>query len=495
MSAKKALANGKKLKISFDEIKEFTLSKMAEIRASDAPNGVKAQQERRLGNSVKTKITGRASRSEENRPALSYMSRIVTRIRSEVRFAGFIRHDFNDKISEIAKAYPLSEKEIDSLVDIEHKKARESIKRAVSNLKSRADRTKNSENKRQLKEAAEKLSKVKFEPVLFETLVKTSDQKEELEEMSSKRVQNYHQNQRTFDFEKMYSLMATSLNSTYDWEALGFGLALASGRRSAELACSVDGVFEPTNKPFEALFTSSVKAREEKSFKIPLLVDFDTFQDALSRFRNHHRIARLNEEFGGIENYDERHEKFNASISQQLNEYVKGVFEGPEWLAKSRAARPASPWKFKDARAIYARMAYAEYCSVSKKAGRTPIAEELFFKNKLGHEDAATQMVYKQFVIKKAEEINNRKVKQIKESVSEIQPRNRTEELATLFQTKEIQDSRAFSKYAAWVLDQVKADPSIKISSSWIKDELGGNKGIIAKFVKIVREAGLQNAF
>jgi hypothetical protein len=50
-------------------------------------------------------------------------------------------------------------------------------------------------------------------------------------------------------------------------------------------------------------------------------------------------------------------------------------------------------------------------------------------------------------------------------------------------------------KYAAWVLEQVKADSSIKITSSWLKSELGGNKGIIAEFIRLVKEAGLQKAF
>ncbi|WP_299011978.1 hypothetical protein, partial [uncultured Shewanella sp.] len=83
-------------------------------------------------------------------------------------------------------------------------------------------------------------------------------------------------------------------------------------------------------------------------------------------------------------NYDKRHKGINSSIQQQLNEFVKNRMDGKEWVLK-------------DGRAIYARITYAEYSASEKKAGRLPMADDLFFKQKLGHTDSATQQNYKQF--------------------------------------------------------------------------------------------------
>ena len=154
-------------------------------------------------------------------------------------------------------------------------------------------------------------------------------------------------------------------------------------------------------------------------------------------------------------------------------------------------------WVLKDGRAIYARITYAEYSASEKKAGRLPMADDLFFKQKLGHTDSATQQNYKQFQMVNIEKLNHREVKKTKAEAKEQsqETRDRLSELAGFFETETIQERRAFTKYAVWVLEQVKAEPATKITSSWIKASLGGNKGIIAEFVRLIKDAGLQQAF
>ena len=187
---------------------------------------------------------------------------------------------------------------------------------------------------------------------------------------------------------------------------------------------------------------------------------------------------------GEMENYDNRHRAINNSVQYQLNQFVKSEMSGNEWMLK-------------DGRAMFARIAYAEYCAIEKKAGRLPITDDLFFKRKLGHTDAETQQNYKRFVLVGNEVVSDREVKQTKASTKEAatSERDRLAELKVLFTSSEIQESRAFLKYSEFVVCQLEQDPSMNISSTWIKKELGGNKGIISKFIKIVKEAGLQKAF
>lgn len=484
MSAANRKGKETKQKVNFKEAEIFAISKMKEIRDVEAPNSVKAQKERRLGKSCLVKLAGRSSRSDENKPSLSYLNREVTKLRTAIRLHGFIRHDFNDKISELSKNYPIAEKELLSLVDIEHKEAKKAIADTVAKLTNRYNRTKDGAKKSELKQAVAKLKKVSFEPVIFETLVRTATQKEDLATAAEERIERYHSTQRPVDYHKTYELMARLLASEHNWMALAFGLVLASGRRSTEIACYIDGKFKPTRNNREAEFTSIVKTKEAKTYRIPLLVDFKTFSEALDRLRTNPRIAELMSRIEGEDNYDKRHKEINSSIQQQLNEFVKKTMNSDEWV-------------FKDGRAMYARITYAEYCATEKKAGRLPMTDDLFFKKKLGHTDPATQQNYKQFTLINAESLHHREVKRTKADAETAakESRDRLAELSALFESDAVQNRRAFAKYAGWVVEQIKADPTIKISSSWIKAELGGNKGIIAEFVRLVKDAGLQTAF
>ncbi len=107
----------------------------------------------------------------------------------------------------------------------------------------------------------------------------------------------------------------------------------------------------------------------------------------------------------------------------------------------------------------------------------------------------ATQQNYKQFTLQNADQLEDSDVKQIKKDAAKQESADRLNDLKKLFDSEEIRGSRAFSRYADGVLQHVSEDPSLKITSTWIKSTLEGNKGIINKFVKIVREAGLQDAF
>ena len=484
MNAKNNAVKDKKTKIDYEGAEQLAFCTMVEIRLSSVANSVKAQKERRLGKSLIIKLAGRSSRSEEHKASLSYFNREVTKLRTAIRHEGFIRHDFNDNIIELVKLYSIAKSELLSLVDIKHNNAKEVMSDVISKLSNRLSRTQDSKKVVQLKDVIKKLKKISYEPVVFETLVRTATQKEDLNKSADIRIEKYHTTQRPVDYHKTYELMAGLLTAEHNWMALTFGLVLASGRRSAEIVCYLDGEFKKTRNSHEALFTSRVKTKEDKTFKIPLLVDFTTFSNALATLRQHPRIAELIEKNKDETNGDKLHKRINSSIQQQLNEFVKSRMDGKEWVLK-------------DGRAIYARITYAEYSASEKKAGRLPMADDLFFKQKLGHTDSATQQNYKQFQMVNIEKLNHREVKKTKAEAKEQsqETRDRLSELAGFFETETIQERRAFTKYAVWVLEQVKAEPATKITSSWIKASLGGNKGIIAEFVRLIKDAGLQQAF
>lgn len=484
MNAKEKVLKDKKTKIDYEGAEKLAFRTMVEIRLSSAANSVKAQKERRLGKSLIVKLAGRSSRKEENQASLSYFNREVTKLRTAIRHEGFLRHDFNDKVLSLSKEYPIAKNELLLLVDIKHNDAKKLKSNAIDKLSNRLSRTQDDKKVTQLKDVIKKLKKISYEPVVFETLVRTATQKEDLNKNAEVRIEKYHTTQRPVDYHKTYKLMAELLTAEHNWMALTFGLVLASGRRSAEIVCYLDGEFKKTRNSHEALFTSRVKTKEDKTFKIPLLVDYATFSKVLATLRQHPRIAKLIGKYKDEINYDKRHKGINSSIQQQLNEFVKNRMDGKEWVLK-------------DGRAIYARITYAEYSASEKKAGRLPMADDLFFKQKLGHTDSATQQNYKQFQMVNIEKLNHREVKKTKAEAKEQsqETRDRLSELAGLFETETIQERRAFVKYSEWVLEQVKAEPATKITSSWIKASLGGNKGIIAEFVRLIKDAGLQQAF
>ena len=258
------------------------------------------------------------------------------------------------------------------------------------------------------------------------------------------------------------------------------GLVMASGRRSIEVVSYLTANFKPTKNKLEAEFTTNAKTKEEKTYRIPLLVDYETFESALTRLRKTPRISKLLDRVKDENSSDVRNRLISNSIQHQLSQFIKG-FTGND-LAE-----------LKDGRAMYARIAYVEYCSIERKAGREPNADDLFFQERLGHTEPSTQQSYKKFVV--TNEVNNRTVKQTKnEAIEQAQDSiDRLAKLKELFKSEVITDSKAFSKYAEFIIEQVSSNPLTKVASTFIKSNLGGNKGIILQFVKIVKEAGLQN--
>jgi len=491
-----------KKKIDFESALEFIKLGMTDIRELNANNEIKAQKEKRLGTSALIKLAGRSSRTEAHTASLSYYNREVTRLRTAVKRLGFLRHDFNEKVELLKSSYPLINKELSNLSNIKLNDAKELIEKSISSIKSRESRTKDSDKKSELKKSIVALQKLKYEPVILSTLVRTSEQKKSLDKTKEDRVNKYHTQQRPINYKKTYEKLAEHIASQHNWESLAFALCLASGRRCTEVLCSIDGKFEKTKNKLEAKFTTIVKTKEAKTFNIPLLVEFDIFINALERLRNHPRVKGIMDKVIDMTNYDERHRLINSSVTEQLNIFVKQTMNSKkvtrEAIKVARKKDPnLHPEMLKDTRAMYARITYAEYSANAKKAGRLPNAEDEFFTNKLGHDDKSSQAVYKQFQIINADILNQREVKKTKAdaATASLEVKNRLSELEELFKEEKFTERAAFIKYSEFVIKGVKTNPAQKITSTWIKSELGGNKGIIGEFAKLIKEAGLQKPF
>ena len=126
-----------KKKLNYEEGEKLAFEKMLSIRESDLPNGTKALQERRLGRSCIVVMCGRASRLEDNAPSLSYRNRSVTRLRTAIKNKGFIRHDFNEKITALSGQYPIAEKEVLSLCGLTYLEVQKCIDDVVTKLANR----------------------------------------------------------------------------------------------------------------------------------------------------------------------------------------------------------------------------------------------------------------------------------------------------------------------------------------------------------------------
>lgn len=467
-----------KYKVDYNGAEKLALEGLAYVRNMDSIPSVKAQKERRLGSSCIIKLKGRKSRKEGNTASVSYFNREVTKLRTAIKQHGFIRHDFNDKIKALANEYPLVSDDLLKLVDVHYKEAKDLKTTILNKIHGRILKSKKGSKKEDLKKSHSKLKKISFEPVFFETLIRSTEQKDELKENAEDRMELYHTMQRSVDYGESYKRMAKFLSADIDWRALTLGLAFACGRRFSEIISYQDGEFSKTKNNNEAAFLSNVKTKESKKYTIPLLVDFEAFIVKLERLRSMKEIKAIIEKYKHEENYDIRHRAMNHEFSYHLNKFVRDNI-GEEWC-------------FKDSRAVYARIAYTEYSIKEKAKGKLPITDDLFFKQKLGHTDSDTQQNYKRFQVVDApapkETIALKK--EAKEQSKVI--RNRLTELTELLEQDSIQERRAFVKYSAFVIEQVKADPKVKLTSTLIKNELGGNKGIISEFARIIKEAGLQ---
>lgn len=489
-------------KIDFEQSLEFIKDGMMDIRKSSGTNEVKAQKEKRLGSSALIKLSGRASRLDEHKASLSYYNREVTRLRTAVKRLGFLRHDYQEKLEALISSHPLVKAELSNLSGITLNDAKNAMLEAMSSIKNRESRTKNKQNKAALKKGREALIKLKYEPVIFKTLIRTPEEKSKLDKAKSDRVDTYHTQQRPIDYQKTYELLAHHIASQHNWESLTFALCLASGRRCAEVLCSEDGKFKPTRNKLEAEFTTTVKTKEAKTYKIPLLVEFSVFIKALERLRNHPRITGIMEKAIDSSNYDERHKLINSSVTEQLNIFVKQIMHSKKVTREAiKAARKldpsAHPEMLKDTRAMYARITYAEYSANAKKAGRIPSVDDIFFTKHLGHDSKESQANYKQFQIVNYDALHQRQVKKVKADAKKVsmEVKDRHSDLQELFKGEVFQEREAFKKYSQFVLDGVKAEPAQKITSTWVKEKLGGNKGIISEFARLVKEAGLQKPY
>ena len=516
MESKKELSNAsslsKKKKLEVEATKTFILNGMREIRGLNCTDGVKNQKEKRLGKSAIVKLSGRSSRSDKNKAKLTYFNREVTAIRKVILLEGFVHHAFYSTIEKAIKKYPIAKKELNSLLGKSHIELKNGLYiEVIKKLSNRLSRTKNKENKTSLRLVISLLKNTSFRPVFFETFVRTSDQLEEMTNKRNERIERYHTKQRVLEYKKVYKIMNECLSSEGEWESLAFGLALACGRRSIEILSDSVGTFKSTSKKKEALFTTTAKTKEAKEFLVPLLIDYDVFNSALNRLRSAPRIANLMEKVKDIDNTDIKYREINRSVQEQLGWAAKEIMEGRK--LKKYPRKEKSPWTFKDARAIYAKTAYVEYVAECGKK-KTPIVDDNFYKKHLGHSDLASQQSYKQFTITGIEGFSKSDVKEVKREAvkAALQVRDRYKELSELFSSKEVAERKAFVKYAEWVLEQVKLNPSFKITGSAIKGKpkkdskgniiklngksvmehgVGGNKGVILEFVSIIKAVGL----
>lgn len=159
------------------------------------------------------------------------------------------------------------------------------------------------------------------------------------------------------------------------------GLCALTGRRPAEIGCTA--VFKPKEGQNIALFAGQLKVKYRDSIKpyvIPLLSDYKTINSVLLSIRERKP------------QFVDKPLLFNGTASKELGmrvkRHFKGIIEGDI--------------KVKNLRAIYATIAYDNYCK-SSSDGYITVSMNSYFSKILGHEenDVVTYGSYIDFCLPK----------------------------------------------------------------------------------------------
>lgn len=360
-------------KIDISKLKEDVSHWIEKVSNGKSPSTYKTKSAKALVSKIKKQLN-------DADLSLNYYRTCLTDLRNVVRDSNQKHHTTRQKrgnpntIPSLKMHHKRYADDLSKLVNIDNDK----VEAAINDLKNKIknDDTYNVEKANQLFGL---LGELRIFPEIFYLLKPNAIERDLIAENRIKQLEKKKTNTIKLSKDFIDSTIKDLLNEGRDNEytALAFGLALASGRRATEILFTAE--FKYINNS-EVEFTGQLKRRAgitAPAYKIPLLIDSETFLKAFFRLRQLDNIKELNE----LENTRDNREEVNATTVTALNDRAKFTLSDRDRT-------------FKDSRAIYTR-----YCLEYIRDKNSRNDEDHYVKNLLGHTSYAEQAHYKQFII------------------------------------------------------------------------------------------------
>lgn len=475
----------------FEAVKSWILFNYERVISSDLTIKRKENLIKKIGDSaldvlwIKTaerrpvELDDKYSEANEEFITAATHNRYVTRMRRDLLEMGFVSITLESDIEALKNEYPKQSKFFDGFSTISQKAADDSKMIVIDKINKSIKRTKNKDTIKLLNSLSKKVSSLKTVNSLFVSIIRKGNEKLNMIKRAQDRKVKYQKKARTFQGLSMIETCYKLLKSK-KWEELSIGIAMASGRRCAEVVHF--GHFESAEK-YTLKFSGQrkTKAHKDKVFKIPCLVESDLIIQAIERFRKEARLTSLIKRLDSMNLHEgEYSRRINGSLASGLNSKIREVLN-PENLKSEW-------WVFKDTRAIYARLSYAIYCANCKKANRVPVQEDKFFSDSLLHTDPNEQQAYKQFLISDMSAFSAYAIAKAKDSGGKI---TFAERRPLLIDWLEVEERKPFKKYLTYCIAKLKEDDSIKFTVSLIRKEVKGDNKIISEFVSLLKDKKL----
>ena len=469
-------------KVKLNDIISEAVEKMVEAREGEGEQRRKTQKEKRLAEGVKKALLEGDKRSHPTPVSLLTANKYLTKVRDAISELGYKHHGFPAAVTRLGKQFPEYQESLLMLVDLPLKTAAQALRKWQAELMEQMETLGKSAEGKKVRDFFNKLSAIDVVPVAISAMAFDAAErqfiKDHREEMIVKKQSKLITLQMSEVIELIGNLLTTSVSDPKRTEKMALGISLATGRRQIETC--IQGRFEKAGD-YEMTFTGQAKARGDmREVTIPTLAPVDSILDALETIRNSRRMEEIREYMVEKSFYTEN-EMFNNK-SRSFTATAEKV------LGEAFGAKPdQQTWMFKDSRAIYAKTAYEMYKAETLAKGEQISSEDIFFTNRLGHNDAKAKENYKVFEVI-PDEVTRVETSQLVERT----PEQRLEGLRGLLNSESIQQNRLEPNLAR-VIEFVEREPNQHITKIWLRKEVKGGKTIRLNLLhEIIEKAGLE---
>ncbi|HEQ3599481.1 TPA: hypothetical protein VGT19_005443 [Vibrio harveyi] len=405
--------------------------------------------------------------------------RYVTRLRRDIEESNLVNVECKQKLGDLVDSNGLNKKLEHLAVALTetgtHRDCKKLVEEAKKALQAKLKRSKKESTIKAVKQAIKDFSKIKIGSSILKGLSGGGEVLAQRDAREKDLKDKYQSRPRNFAGLEVMGVIHKLLNEDNDWSSLTLGVALATGRRCVEVFHY--GEFEEDARysiKFKGVRKSEAKANEEYTF--PSLVESSLVIKAVEKLRASSKYKDvINKLSRGGYHEAEFARRINQAIANKVNLHINVKLN--EVLPK-----PVK-WVFKDSRAIYARLSYAIYCANCKKAGREPMQELGYFKSVLLHTDYNETLSYLQFRLTDSELVNAYQIGKARESGKAVGFKSRLPLLVELTSHEGIQ-RRALQGCHHWVIEQIKANEDLEITTSLIRNEKGGSPHPIGDYVR-----------
>ncbi|KFA99605.1 protelomerase family protein [Vibrio sp. ER1A] len=420
---------------------------------------------------------------EEHVTATTY-NRYLTRFRRDLEEAGVMAFDIDEQIESVASGAGRYKKSVLELKGSTYKETLDNIQALIKKSQNILARSKADSTKKTLESLIKKLedlknpSLIKLQNAILFKIVRTKTEKGNMGKRESARKDKYQERPRPFSGLDMITIIYR-LIATKNPKCQTIALALASGRRCSEILHF--GKFDKANNS-RLLFSGMRKAKKKatKEFKIPVLIEPELFLETLKNVRESDFIStpieRLKEE--GLH---------DAELARRLNGYTAPTLNKLINDELNKGKDEPTKWVFKDTRAIYARLAYANYCANMKHAGKSPKQELIFFRESLLHTDTNETLSYLQFRITDEDALTAYNIKKAKEEGSKIKFYEQYELIRPLEKRDDVIENRTMRRVVPMLVEWLKANGEASIDTGFLRKHFGGVRGTLTKLLELIK--------